>query len=305
MIEIDKSITGKTKLIGLIGNPVEHSISPQLHNTISRHLGREMTYVPFRVEKDDLKDAVKGLKALNFTGFNVTVPFKKEVMKYIDENSKEALLMGAVNTVKNIRGKLYGYNTDGEGFSRAFKEATGTAFRDKKIALLGAGGAARAIAVKLSLEGADSIAVINRTVSRAEDLCELVNNNIRRVAKPYGWDDDTAESVFADSDIIINATSLGMHPDVENYPYVKPIKFRKDQIVYDIIYNPARTRFLQEAERHGCVAVNGLGMLFYQGIYAYEIWTGIKLKEDFLKELFLEFSGLLGVRQKAKLSSKS
>jgi len=296
MIEIDKRITGRTKLIGLIGNPVEHTISPQLHNTISKYLHKETTYVPLKVENDDLKDAVKGLKALNFAGFNVTVPYKKEVMKYIDENSKEALLMGAVNTVKSIRGKLYGYNTDGEGFSRAFKEATGTTFKNKKIAILGAGGSARAIAVKLSLEGAQSIAVINRTVSRAEELCELVNNNIRHVAKHYGWEDDTVDNVFADSDIIINTTSLGMYPDVDKYPYRKPIKFKNGQIVYDIIYNPAKTRFLEEAEKQGCMAINGLGMLFYQGIYAYEIWSGIKLKEDFLRELFLEFSGLLGVR---------
>jgi len=293
-MNIDSRVSGKTKLVGLIGNPVEHTVSPLLHNTISSKLGIDMIYVPMKVEKDGLMDAVSGLKALNFTGFNVTVPYKNEVMKFIDDISKDALLMGAVNTVKIMNGRLYGYNTDGEGFSRSFKEESGTTLKDKKVVMLGAGGAARAIAVKLALEGAKKITVINRTVSKAEEICQLVNNNLHPVAEHYGWDDVEADVSLEESDVIINTTSSGMFPDVNGYPYPKPINFSARQIVYDVIYNPSKTRFLEEAERCGCTVINGLGMLFYQGIYAYEIWTEVKLGEELLKDIFSQFRCITG-----------
>ena len=152
-MNIDNRVTGTTRLMGVIGNPIEHSISPQLHNTINTLLNVDAVYVPFKVEKDDLENAVKGIKALNLVGVNVTVPYKKEIIKFLDDKTKEALLMGAVNTVKNIDGRLYGYNTDAEGFSRSFKEEAGTGFKGKKVVINGAGGAARAIAVKNCYRG--------------------------------------------------------------------------------------------------------------------------------------------------------
>lgn len=288
-MEIESRVTGKTKLLGVIGNPIEHTISPQLHNTISARLGLDFVYVPLRVERDDLESAVKGLKALNFIGFNVTVPYKKDVMRYINENSKEALLMGAVNTVKNLRGRLYGYNTDAEGFSRSFKEESGTGFKGKNVALIGAGGAARAIAVKIALEGANKISIINRTASRALEIAELLNSNIGTIADHYEAHNDNLEDIFGRSDIIINTTSAGMFPDTEAYPATKPINFSKGQIVYDVVYNPLKTKFIKNAEEHGCTAINGLGMLFYQGINAYEIWTGVKIPDNIVKDLFKVF----------------
>ncbi len=285
-MEINSSISGSTKILGIIGNPVEHSISPYLHNTISRYLGIETAYVPFKVEKDSLENAVKGLKALGILGFNVTIPFKKDVIKYLDENSKEALLMGAVNTVKNIDGRLYGYNTDAEGFARSFKGESGTGFRGKKVVIVGAGGAARGIAVKIAIEGAEKIHVINRTLAKADDIAGIINNNIGNAAEALSLEDKKALSVFTDCDMVINTTSVGMWPETENCPLGEEFTFSKGQIVYDAVYNPLKTKFLARAEGQGCKIINGLGMLFYQGIYAYEIWTGIKLGDGFLEELY-------------------
>ncbi len=292
-MRIDYSVTGTTKVLGVLGNPIEHTFSPQLHNTISKHLNVDTIYVPFRVEKEDLQDAVKGLKALNVIGFNVTIPYKKEIMKYLDENSREALLMGAVNTVKNIDGRFYGYNTDGEGFSRAFKEETGTDFKGKDVVILGAGGAARAIATKTAIEGAGRIHIINRTPERAKEIADLVNNNVRKIVNAYWNKDDAAVEVFNHCDVIINTIPVGMYPDTDAVPMDDRYSFSSHQIVYDTIYNPAKTKFLSLAEQKGCKIINGLGMLFYQGIFAYEIWTGIKLPNDFVKEIFKAFLGLL------------
>jgi shikimate dehydrogenase len=292
-MKIENIVSGKTKVVGVIGCPIEHSISPHLHNMISSKLGVDLIYVPFRVEKPELENAVKGLKALNLVGFNVTVPYKKEIMKFIDDNSKEALLMGAVNTIKNIDGRFYGYNTDAEGFSRAYKEIVKSGFRGKRITLLGAGGAARAISVKVAKEGAEKISIINRSIEKAFDITEIINNNFNKIAKAYSNDDSQVNKVFSESDIIINATPIGMYPEIGASPLNKKMKLTKEQIVYDTIYNPVKTKLLQEAQKAGAMAVNGLGMLFYQGVFAYEIWTGIKITEEIIKELFTEFTKIV------------
>ncbi|RCX09297.1 shikimate dehydrogenase [Anaerobacterium chartisolvens] len=292
-MHIDNRVTGETRFVGLIGNPVEHSISPQLHNTISSCLGVDLIYIPFKVEEAGLKDAVNGLKALNIKGFNVTTPYKKDIMKYIDENSKEALLMGAVNTVKNIDGRLYGYNTDAEGFSRAFKEEVGEGFKGKKIAIIGAGGAARAITVKIAIEGAAEISIINRTLQKAHDIAGIIENNYSMNVGCFGTDEGAAGDALRQADIIINTTSIGMYPNTNESPLKKGIKLSDSQIVYDIIYNPSVTKLLAGAQRYGAKAVNGLGMLFYQGIYAYEIWTGIKIPKDALKHINESFVNIL------------
>ncbi len=288
-MNIDNRVTGTTRLMGVIGNPIEHSISPQLHNTINTLLNVDAVYVPFKVEKDDLENAVKGIKALNLVGVNVTVPYKKEIIKFLDDKTKEALLMGAVNTVKNIDGRLYGYNTDAEGFSRSFKEEAGTGFKGKKVVIIGAGGAARAIAVKIAIEGAEKISIVNRTVSKAQDIAEIISNNYGTEVICYGPKDAGFKEDFHKGDIIINTTSAGMFPNVDESPVGKGFVFSENQIVYDVIYNPSKTKFLKKAEKSGCKVINGLGMLFYQGISAYEIWTGIKINNEVLGEVYMSF----------------
>ncbi len=282
---IDNRVTGSTKIIGLIGNPVKHTISPQLHNTISKKLGLDIIYLPFKVDQDKLEDAVKGLRAINVIGFNVTMPYKREIMKYIDDNIRETFLMGAINTVKNINGRFYGYNTDGEGFMRAFKQETNADFKNKKVTLIGAGGVARSIAVKIAQEGASKINIMNRTTEKASEIAEIVNGNIKEIVQVYNNQKDKSFNLaFSESEIIINTTSVGMHPD-ENKSPICDDYFVKGQIVYDVIYNPKKTNLLINAENKGCITANGLSMLFYQGIYAYEILTGVKISEGILNEL--------------------
>jgi len=292
-MKIDVRVTGKTKLLGLIGNPVEHSISPQLHNSLSSLLGHDLVYVPLKVEKQNIGAVVNALKRLEFVGFNVTVPYKREIMKYIDENTKEAILMGAVNTVKNIDGRLFGYNTDAEGFARSFKEESGVGFAGKKVVIIGAGGVARSIAVKLAKEGVEKISLVNRTPLKAVELADVVNENIREVVQVYNFNDKTFMMAFEESDIIINTTSVGMFPHVNNTPVKVKNRFHKNQIVYDVIYNPVKTKFLKDAEKAGAKVINGLGMLFYQGISAYEIWTGVKFSEEDLSKIFASFKKIL------------
>lgn len=291
-MNIDFSVTGKTKLLGLIGNPVEHSISPQLHNSLSKLMGLDLVYVPLRVDKENLEVLVKALKAVDFVGFNVTIPYKRDIMKFIDDNTKEAILMGSVNTVKKIDGRLYGYNTDGEGFLRSFKEAAGVGFKGKKVVMIGAGGAARPIAVKIAMDGAEKISIVNRTTQKSVELAEVVNENIAEIVQVYNFEDKTLKFAFEESDVIINTTSVGMSPDVDKSP-VSNIDYFNGQIVYDVVYNPSKTKFLSDAESRGCKVIGGIGMLFYQGINAYEIWTGVKFSEESLKEIYKSFITIL------------
>lgn len=277
-------VKGNSRTFGLIGNPVEHSASPLLHNSLFDRLGLPMIYVPFKVEKDELGNAVKGMKALGFAGFNVTVPYKKEVLRYLDGVSREALLMGAVNTVKCLPDGLYGYNTDADGFMRSFVEAAGTGFEDKRVLIIGAGGAARAIAVKIAYEKAAELIIANRSKTRAEELAELINENISRIAKGEGPEALNAHKPSG-CDVVINTTPAGMYPQAEDCPVGEAFPFVASQIVYDAIYNPLRTKLLERAERAGCKTINGLGMLFYQAIGAFEIWTGMKLPAETVSEL--------------------
>ena len=296
-MQIDTRVTGKTTVLGVIGSPIEHSISPQLHNTLSMLLGIDAIYVPLKVDGNSLQEAVKGLKALNIAGFNVTIPHKKEIIKYIDECDGNALLMGAVNTVKNEGGRLCGYNTDAEGFSRSFKQSTGMEFKGKRITVLGAGGAAQAVIVKMALEGAESISIINRTLSKAHEIAKIVNDNTLGTARAYCWEDAACRHAFNSSEIIINMTSAGMYPEIGKSPLEPSMEFSIElsggQVVYDAIYNPSKTKLLADAEEKGCKAVNGLGMLLYQGIYAYEIWMDMKIDEDIIRQIFDSFKNIL------------
>lgn len=288
-MEIDKRITGKTGLTGVIGYPVGHSISPQLHNTVNKLTGADLVYVPFRVEPGELGRAVSGLKAIGIRGFNVTIPYKQEIIKYIDEISREAALIGAVNTVKNESGRLIGYNTDAEGFVRSFKEETGTGFKNSRVLVIGAGGAARAVALKIALEEADMIHLANRTLSKAMEIARVIRDNTRCRTECSDMEGLSDGGIIREFDIIINTTPVGMYPDIDKMPVDEKLELSDNQIVYDIIYNPPKTRFLLKAEQMGCRVVNGLGMLLNQGLAAYEIWTGRQLDGRVRDMLFTAF----------------
>lgn len=292
-MKIYEDITGKTKLIGVIGNPIEHSISPQLHNTLNKHLGIDAVYIPMKAEKDSLEDVVKGLKATNFVGFNVTIPFKNEIIRYLDTCSEEAAQIGAVNTVVNKDGVLHGYNTDAEGFARSFKMEAATDFQGKTIAIVGAGGVARAIAVKLAIEKAEHIYIINRTLSKAEEISDLICKNFTCESSASIINSAESFEDLKSSDIIINATSIGMYPQIDENPIPSFSDFNNNQIVYDTIYNPSKTKLLSVASSKGCKSINGFGMLIFQGVLAYEMWTDLRISKADIKSLFKAFSDYL------------
>ena len=301
IMHLDERITGTTVLTGLIGHPVGHTVSPLLHNSLYTAMGLDGIYLPMEVADENLGDAVKGLKALGFAGFNVTIPYKERVMEYLDGISDDAGLFGAVNTVVNAGGRLLGYNTDGDGFARAFRRHTGAAFAGKKVCVLGAGGAARSIVFKIAMEGALAISIINRTKAKAEALAADLTKAVRsgKVAGMAGSCGITAAAVESgtrdadlllyDCDIIVNATSVGLYPKAAESPVRQGFGFRKGQIVFDTIYNPARTKFMADAEAMGCRACNGAGMLFYQGIGSFEIWTGKTVPPEITERLRTEF----------------
>lgn len=355
-MNLDKRVNSKTKLTGLIGNPLEHTVSPVLQNSLFSSMNLNGIYIPLSVPKEGLGHAVNGLKAFRFKGFNVTIPYKSAIFEYLDEVSEEAELLGAVNTV-NItedrltgESRLCGHNTDGDGFIRAFREQTGTTFADRKVCILGAGGTARALSVKVALEGARGICIINRTESRAQQLAEKVNQIIKSKAdhevdllkgseyeptaksatepqnecikdlsnnpsikrikdspikiSSYSTRPETtvtaavsgspeSRGALKESDIIINATSIGMYPNIDASPLEDDFPFEPNQIIYDVIYNPAETKLMSLARRKGCVAVNGSGMLFYQGVKAFEIWMETTVPPTILNALSAAFPNFL------------
>ncbi|XRO74678.1 shikimate dehydrogenase [Methanocaldococcus sp. 28A] len=274
-------IDAKTKVIGLIGHPVEHSFSPIMHNAAFKDKGLNYVYVAFDVLPENLKYVIDGAKALGIVGFNVTIPYKIEIMKYLDEIDKDAQLIGAVNTIKIEDGKAIGYNTDGIGARMALEEEIGKV-KNKNIVIFGAGGAARAVAFELAKD--NNIIIANRTVEKAENLAKEIakklNKKFGEEVKFSGLDVD-----LEDIDIIINATPIGMYPNVDVEPIVKADKLREDMVVMDLIYNPLETVLLKEAKKVNAKTINGLGMLVYQGAVAFKIWTGVEPNVEVMKKI--------------------
>lgn len=264
-----------TKLVVLLGNPLGHSISPPMHNRVFEVLGMDYCYIPVEVTTEKLRKVFSGLCEMNVAGFNVTIPHKIDVIEYLDEIDPLAETIGAVNTICVQNGKTKGYNTDGEGFMRCLEEETKVSVRGKKIFLLGCGGAARAIAMTLAFHGAEKIYLNNRTTTKAEQLATDINQKIRRCAEVVESSTKTFTTFIADSDILINSTSLGMHPDNDTMP-IDASFLSPELIVADIVYNPLMTRLLKTAQEKGCTIVPGLGMLIYQGAAAFRLFTGVE-----------------------------
>jgi shikimate dehydrogenase len=260
-------LTGETKVVGIMGWPVAHSLSPPMHNRAFAHLGLDWVYIPLPVAPDQVGEAIAGIKALGLVGVNVTVPHKEAVIAHLDELSREARLIGAVNTIVHRDGRLKGYNTDGEGFYLGLEEGLDWRAQGQKITILGAGGAARAIAVQGHLRGASQINIVNRTYARAEALAASLPQG-----DAYPWEE--LPKLLAISDLLVNASSYGMGGDVP--PPFPAHWLRRETVVVDIVYKPRQTALLQAAASRGCATVDGLAMLLYQGVKALEIWTGEK-----------------------------
>lgn len=264
-------MSARTKLFALIGDPVERSLSPAMHNAAFRALGLDCTYVALRVPRAMLADAVAGVRAIGMAGLNVTHPHKVGIIGLLDELDESAEMVGAVNTVKNERGKLIGFNTDGRGATLALEREVGK-LRGRKVLLLGAGGAARAIAFSLVQAGA-RLTIANRTASKAKRLAAVIDRRLGVKVTQVNLEKRALADAVKRADIVINATTTGMRPNV-NETLVTAGVMHRGLIVNDIVYEPVQTRLLREAKKAGARTVNGLGMLVHQGALAFEIWTG-------------------------------
>jgi shikimate dehydrogenase len=258
-----------------------------MHNAAFAAAGLHYIYVPFLVEKATLPDAMKALRALNLAGVNITIPHKEAVIQYLDEISLEAGVIGAVNTVINRDGRLYGENTDGRGFIKALSEQVGFIPAGKTAFILGAGGAARAVAVQLALSGAAKIILSNRSRQRAEELSRLIAEKTGAavmVAEWPGKDEQYLDrNMIGNADLVVQATPIGMHPHKDETVPFPFIDLKPGVVVCDLVYNPSRTNFLNKAAQTGAVIVNGLSMLLYQGALAFELWTGIPAPVQVMK----------------------
>lgn len=272
------NITGTTKLAGLLGSPVKHSISPLMHNFSFQALGIDGVYLCFDVKEDGLKEAVAGLRTMDVLGFNLTMPDKNKVLEYLDQLTPAARLMGAVNTVENRNGRFIGHNTDGIGFMKALDEQD-IQIKDRSMTLLGIGGAATAICAQAALDGVGHIHVFARKtsprLSRMEKLAaDLMKETTCKISLHEMGDEKDLKTCLEKSRLLVNATSVGMSPHTEACPISDPRLLYPELAVADIIYSPWETRLLSMAKERGCQAFNGFSMLIYQGAAAFSIWTG-------------------------------
>ncbi|MBF7096441.1 shikimate dehydrogenase [Alkalibacter mobilis] len=277
---MEKRISGKTRLIALIGSPVEHSGSPALYNFGFAHHGLDYAYLAFDIKVDQVPEAIKAARLLNMRGFNVTMPCKNEVAKYMDELSPAARIIGAVNTVVNENGKLVGHITDGPGFVRNLKEH-GVGVENKKLVVLGAGGAATAIQVECALSGAKEVTIFNMSdefFTRAEETAKKIENEAPgcKVKVCPLEDRSLLAEEIAKADIVVNGTVAGMKPN-EDVSLVDKEMFINMPVVVDVVYDPKKTRMMREAEEIGCVVIGGEGMLLWQGVEAYKLYTGLDM----------------------------
>ena len=271
----NKSISGKTKLCGIIGDPVEHTLSPAMHNAAFKKMGLDYFYVPFRVKKEDLGKAIAGMRALNIRGLNVTIPHKVAVIPFLDKLDPLAEKIGAVNTIVNDDGILTGYNTDATGFLQALLES-GIEPKGKNVVILGAGGASRAISFILAERGA-YLVILNRLLELdwAEELAGRLSNIFGEEVKALELVEENLVGSLEKTDILINATSVGMSPNIDESP-VPSTLLKPALVVFDTVYNPIKTRLLRKAGEAGAKTISGIEMLVWQGALAFEKWTGIK-----------------------------
>ncbi|MFC2007481.1 shikimate dehydrogenase [Chloroflexota bacterium] len=287
----NNTISGRTIICGVIGDPIEHTMSPVMHNAAFEEMGMDYSYLPFRVSKEDLGKAIAGMKALNIRGLNVTIPHKVAVIPLLDELDPLARQIGAVNTIVNDNGVLTGHNTDASGFLQALLEK-GVEPSGKNVVVLGAGGASRAISFILAERGA-GITILNRQLELdwAEELAQRISKAFKKEVSALELNEKNMSSVLGNADILVNATSAGMHPDENETPLPARLH-RSDLFVFDVIYNPVKTRLLREAEEAGAVTIGGLDMLVWQGALAFEKWTGRQAPLELMKREAMKALGL-------------
>jgi len=277
-----------TRICGIIGDPIEHTVSPEIHNAVFKNKGVDYLYLPFRVKREELGKAIEGMRALNIRGLNVTIPHKVAVMQFLDKLDPLADRIGAVNTIVNDDGVLTGYNTDATGFLQALLER-GIEPKGKKVVILGAGGASRAISFILAETGS-SLVILNRTWDKAKLCADRVSEISQSEGAALKLDKENLAAALSQADILINTTSVGMSPDINETPVVSNL-LKPSLVVFDIVYNPIKTRLQKEAEAAGATTISGLDMLVWQGALAFEKWTGLKAPVEVMREKVITVLG--------------
>jgi shikimate dehydrogenase len=277
----------KQELVAVFGKPVAENPTQPMMEAAFRHLGLDWRYLTIEVDPADLADAVSGARAMGFAGFNCTIPHKVAVIPHLDGLGESAGLMGAVNCVVRRGGKLVGENTDGKGFLKALESRTSP--KGKKIALLGAGGAARAIGVELGLAGASRITLVNRDEGRGRELAGLLSSRVGASVDFVRW--DRTFRLPEDADILVNATSVGLFPDLDARLDIDFNSLRPGMVVADVIPNPPRTHLMRTAEERGCAVIDGLEMLVNQGVIGVKYWTGADADPNVMRDALLDIFG--------------
>jgi len=278
-------ISAKTKIFCLIGHPISHSFSPLIHNYWFKNLGLDSKYIALDVDPNQLKQATKGIKALNFKGFNVTIPHKEKIMRLLDSVDSLSQDIGAVNTIKNENGQLIGRNTDALGCKQALLDA-GYQFKNKNVLILGAGGAAKAVCFAL-VNAVDNLVIVNRTLKRATILAKELMKKKETHIKVIDLFTSTLKKELENIDLLINTTPVGMFPKIGQSPISKDV-LHNDLFIFDLVYNPLETQLLKDATSIGCKSLGGLDMLINQGALAFEWWTNKKPNKNAIKNKITE-----------------
>ncbi|HMK94173.1 MAG TPA: shikimate dehydrogenase [Candidatus Limnocylindrales bacterium] len=278
------AISGKTNVYAVIGDPIEHSLSPAMQNAAFEASQLNCTFLAFDVKSAEVGNAITGMRALGIKGLNVTMPHKNAVVSFLDEIDHTSKLLEAVNTVKNENGKLYGFNTDGFGALMALR-ANGVEPKGKKVVLLGAGSAARAVAFALAKD-AGELSILNRTLAPAAGLANLLKQEFNANVIAYALSPWAVKACVAEADLLINATSVGMKPNT-GQTLVTAKWLKPDLAVMDIVYNPIETRLARDAKAAGAKVISGVEMLIYQGAASFQIWTGCNAPVEVMREAAL------------------
>ena len=279
----------RSELVGVFGNPIDENPTGVMEEAAFAAKGLDYRYITMKVEKENLETAMKAIRALNMRGINLTIPHKVNALKYVDELSPEAEIIGAINVVVNNNGVLRGDNSDGKGFLKSVTDR-GIDLTGKTVTILGAGGAARAISVESAMHGAKKINIINVSETRGKELADLLNEKTNAEAEYINW--VPGISIPADTTLLVNATPLGLYPNVNERADIDYDSIMPDMVAADVVFNDPNTLFLQAAAQRGAMTINGLGMLANQGALNFKLWTGVEAPMDIMVDTLRKEFGL-------------